>query len=334
MPAHITAADLKKLKANAEEMAAAKAALEKASGAEKRSKMASMVAWLKSHPHPDISQSRGADREAWLAKFMVHHARCRQSKKEILTSRETGRSTQKFQDVHMWAWEEMDLNMGAAKGKAWRESGLLPSEPCPLTKSTSDDLKVYIVPVAWQRMTDTELKNFVFATRAEATEKEFEALLPDEDDQPLVKDVKREPLSAAEQKAQADSQAMQAEQDFVKNITAHIQKLTAMECDSRGVQSMRATVVKTCQEKAKYTEQLSNDIDKHVKALMRLSSTFKTVASATFDHKGVSKLMETWGSAQATHTCLMERAAKFDLKPGKMKKQKTLGFEKSLVRIE
>ena len=118
MPAHIAAADLKKLKANAEEMAAAKAALEKASGAEKRSKMASMVAWLKSHPHPEISQPRGADREAWLAKFMVHQARCRQSKKEILTSRETGRSTHKFQDVHKWVWEEMGLNMGAAKGKA------------------------------------------------------------------------------------------------------------------------------------------------------------------------------------------------------------------------
>ena len=118
MPAHITAATLKTLALNPDELAAAKLSLEKCSPAEKRSKMARMVSWLKANPQPEVSSSRGADREAWLTKFLVHQSRCRQSKKEIQNVREIGRSSQKFEDIHKWAWEEMDKNMGAAKGKA------------------------------------------------------------------------------------------------------------------------------------------------------------------------------------------------------------------------
>ena len=329
MPAHITAADLKQMAANPEELAAAKLAIEKASPAEKRSKMGSMVSWLKANPQPEVSASRGADREKWLMKFMVHQSRCRLAKKEITSSREIGRASQKFHDVHKWAWEEMDLNMGAAKGNAWRQCGLLPTEACPLTKSTCEDLKVYVVPVAWQRMTDTDLKNFVFSCRSDASEKEFEQLQADaDDDQPLVK---KEPMTAAEQKVKKDIDEKLAEEEFVNRINVHLQKLTTLECEARSVQSKRAAVVKINKGKAKYTEFLSEDIDKHVKALMKLSSTFKTLASASYDRKGVGVLKQTWESAQASHTVLMEWADKFDLRAAKTKKQKTLMFPHKII---
>ena len=77
-----------------------------------------------------------------------------------------------------------------------------------------------------------------------------------------------------------------AEEEFVRRINQHIQHATTLECEARAVQSKRAAVAKTDHAKSKYTEQLSDDIDKHIKALARFSSTFKTVASATFDRKG------------------------------------------------
>ena len=109
----------------------------------------------------------------------------------------------------------------------------------------------------------------------------------------------------------------------MQGIPETLKKLTSMECQARAVQSKRASNIKEDANKAKYTQQLSDDVDKHVKALTKLSSTFKSVASDDYDEKGLPKLMETWRSAQSSHAELMDWAGKFDLKVASRKRQKT-----------
>ena len=62
-----------------------------------------------------------------------------------------GQEKEEIETEFWWAEEEMDKEIGAKKGKMWRESKKLNTRPDPVNKSTEDPYVEYCVPKSWTK---------------------------------------------------------------------------------------------------------------------------------------------------------------------------------------
>ena len=90
------------------------------------------------------------ERRKFLAAFVIHQLRCKKTEKKSVVSEGKSSTSEKFKELHWWAMEEMDKQMGEKKGLAWRQSGKLPKRPCPVTNSEEEHLVVYGIPKNWR----------------------------------------------------------------------------------------------------------------------------------------------------------------------------------------
>ncbi|CAK0792476.1 unnamed protein product, partial [Prorocentrum cordatum] len=113
----------------------------------KRGKMASMVHFLEKKP--DLVRQKNA------------------------TSTETVKETtsnlqQKIAQVHWWSADRMDREMGAAKAQHWRGGGKIKNRPDQLTGSTEKDHIEWCVPVSWEQLTESDLRELGIVVDMEA----------------------------------------------------------------------------------------------------------------------------------------------------------------------
>ena len=177
MPAKIPRVDLRLVAPSDEEVAAARAILAKSDDKTKRAMMSSFAHWMKANNEDDIAKTRGAERQVWLERFMVHSARFKASAKAATVSKNHSSEQATFVEYHEWAAEEMDINMGPRKGKAWRDAGFLKTSACPVTGSDDEWLRIYHVPKNWNRMKLADVQQVAMTTTTEdVTSDDFEAL--------------------------------------------------------------------------------------------------------------------------------------------------------------
>ena len=92
----------------AEEVAAARALLEH----NKKSKMASMVHWLRANPDPAIANSRGEQRQKYLEQWMIWSMRSKKAKTSSTNEQVTSVENSAFSDWHWCSVETMDTKLG------------------------------------------------------------------------------------------------------------------------------------------------------------------------------------------------------------------------------
>ena len=114
------------------ELDAAKKLLLASNDKQKKSKMQSMVHYLKANPDDAAAISRGDARQQYLVKFLVHQMRTKGTTKTASNERVLSSSDSSMSDLHWLAAEKMDDAVGKKKGEAWRKSGKLRSRPDPV----------------------------------------------------------------------------------------------------------------------------------------------------------------------------------------------------------
>eukprot|EP00959_Pyramimonas_sp_CCMP1952_P012674 268080-Pyramimonas_sp.AAC.1 len=173
MPAKIPSATLSALEPTKEELAEARKILAAASAKEKRSKLGSMMNFLKSNPDEAASSSRGQQREAYMAKFLVHQMRVKTASNTSTSSRTVGRNDEKG---IVWTWispEKMDTVLGPMKAQHWRDSKLLAWRPDSLTQSEDEAFREYKVPEHWEKMSEQDISKLLIESKGEATEEDL-----------------------------------------------------------------------------------------------------------------------------------------------------------------
>ena len=104
----------------------------------------SMMQWLNSNlalgDNYQAAESRGEDRRELLVKFNTLQQRAR--KNYCIPKRIASVSRERIEEVFTWNNEIMDKVMGGQRARALRDSGQIDWEPCPITGSTEDYMKV------------------------------------------------------------------------------------------------------------------------------------------------------------------------------------------------
>eukprot|EP00959_Pyramimonas_sp_CCMP1952_P209887 4391403-Pyramimonas_sp.AAC.1 len=150
------------------ELAAARSLLAGIDEKAKRSKMASMVHFLEKNPDLVASSSRGQQRQQYLQYFLVHQMRQKNATSTETVKETTSNLQQKIAQVHWWSADRMDREMGAVKAQRWRDSGKIKNRPDQLTGSTDKDHIEWCVPVSWEQLTESDLRELGIVVDMEA----------------------------------------------------------------------------------------------------------------------------------------------------------------------
>ena len=325
MPASLGSADLRKLGATSDEVKQAKELLNKLTDKEFKSKMNSLTAWVKAQGgDAEILSSRGDQRRQWLQNFCIHQSRVRVVKKTAVVSNEISEIKAKMSDVFFWAAEQMDQELGSMKGKAWRESGLLVSMPCPLTKSREPHLLTYVVPQAWERMTSADLENFKTYYESEATKDDEEKMkdarihmqgFVDDDEQPLVQ-VKQE---HAEKPRSEQEKAAEQLASFSASVKVNIQKFQSIEMTINDIHVARS---KTAERTKQYSETLAGDLEKLKKSVRAMISILQRAQTDTPRIEKVPEVQQKMQQLTDNFEELTTWASKLDLHKAPASKRK------------
>jgi hypothetical protein len=309
--------DLTRFKPSAEEMAGALAILAKAKPQETRSKMASMVQWLKAQPDKDVMESRGEVRQEYLAKFMVHQMRSKGGAKKVVT---THNVEIKDKSGTKWVWmsrETMDVKLGAKKGQHWRESGQLKVRDDLMTGSKDPDLIEYRVPKNFQEITDEDLKALCVAGEQEATEESL-ALVASASHclgpASTVSGDKVETKVKAEQESECDK--------LDKKIK-YLEDNPRLVYDEFTTMSVVAKEIKKNSEKEAskmiYAGALIQDVDKHIVQVIKLMRMLEKLLHTAPLKTEIPKLINALEVARTEHVKIVEWSTRFSLYEGPTK---------------
>ena len=119
----------------------------------------------------------------------------------------------------------------------------------------------------------------------------------------LEAQVKGEPLTPDELKAREA-------QEFLGDITKHIMKAQTTEIEAKAIIAKRASLDST---RAKYTDMLGNDLDRHHKVLLRLIGTMKKMVTETPEPNSIPTVVDSFKKMVSDHLELLQWAQKFDL---------------------
>ena len=159
--------------------------------------------------------------------------------------------------------------MGEMKSRSWRESGKLLSKADAVTGSLKEHHLVCRVPRNWERLSHEDFVSLSSQARHKLENKMRRCLRMPK--WTVEAQVKGEPLTPDELKAREA-------QEFLDDITKHIMRAQTMEMEAKVIIFKRASLDST---RAKYTEMLENDLDRHRKVLFRLIGMMKKVVTET-----------------------------------------------------
>eukprot|EP00428_Durinskia_dybowskii_P007738 CAMPEP_0170304954 /NCGR_PEP_ID=MMETSP0116_2-20130129/52833_1 /TAXON_ID=400756 /ORGANISM="Durinskia baltica, Strain CSIRO CS-38" /LENGTH=305 /DNA_ID=CAMNT_0010556969 /DNA_START=6 /DNA_END=924 /DNA_ORIENTATION=- len=263
----------------------------------KKSKMASMVHWLKSNPDEAIEKSRGEARQAYLMKFLVHQMRQKATTKTTTSKTTTSTTNQTSRDVFWWSAEKMNQELGTKKGESWRQSGKLRTRPDPVTNSSDPDFLEHAVPVEWTRLVTGEENTLSVTAEGEATEEDVGmADFAPEGTAPETA-VKSEPLTPEEE--------MQKQiEKITKDAPNELRRFQEFLLESK--------LLNTQIENMKYAETLAGDNTKHMAKLARAIKVIEMLVTGKAANKQeLPKLVDTMASLEAEHREIESWAEKF-----------------------
>ena len=157
-----------------EELKQARDILNGACNAAKRSKMASMVAFVKTLGGDDaILNSRGDERQEYLAKYVAMMEKRKATKSTIASTVSHDQRTAEVVQFHRWSRHQMEQEVGAKKAEGWISCGKLKMEPDRITGSTDPDCVEYIVPVSWTQETGESSNKQAWVGEDAATEEDL-----------------------------------------------------------------------------------------------------------------------------------------------------------------
>ena len=90
-----------------------------------------MLAYLKDNPCPSASSSRQEERQMWIDTSVVFQMQSKNKRSSFTTHVQVAKTD--MIDVHFWAKEQMQKELGPNRTRIWLDSGLLKHRPCPLT---------------------------------------------------------------------------------------------------------------------------------------------------------------------------------------------------------
>ena len=152
----------------------AREVLKGASKEQRTSKDNAMLAYLKDNPCPSASSSRQEERQMWIEKFVVLQMQSKSKSSNFTTQLQAAKTD--MIDVHYWAKEQMQKELGPNRTHILPGSGLLNNRPCSLTGQDSEWVREYRIPVDWSRMSNEDLKRWTLQVDGPAAEEEFEAM--------------------------------------------------------------------------------------------------------------------------------------------------------------
>ena len=315
-PAHLKV-DLGSVAPTPEEMEAARAILRGASNGQMKSRMASMVHFLKAAEDEKGQKSRGTDRQKYLEAFTVHQLRGKNTQKKMRSIENKTSKQGTFVDYLWWSEEKIIKEMGEVKGMAWitfKKPPLL-TRACRLTGSMEDKLKEFRIPIDWERMSIEDIQSMQVEATSDATDADLK-LLRDmapassggSADAPLFP-ADSGAATIKQEKLTPEEQDQKEAKEFKETISVYIREF--QECE------VRAGEMKSALQTNKYAEAILIDIDKHsakvtkvLRVLQRLQVT--TIPVTPENHHLVIQHME---NVRKEHRELNEHAVKFGLQP-------------------
>ena len=149
MPPKLASCSLNKIDPTREEIEDALALIRGASTEDQKKKRAlhsSMMQWLHKNKEEGDNEaaidSRKEEREANLIRFYALQARAKETTKKVESVRNLSKQTQRIVEMHEWAKETMDQELGRERAESLRASGRINFKPCPLTGSSAEHMKV------------------------------------------------------------------------------------------------------------------------------------------------------------------------------------------------
>ena len=324
MPASLPKASLRDLAPTVQEIEAARKIIQASSDKELKSKMTSFGAWLKQQEGEtgDIAASRGDQRKEWLALFLTHQSRAKQTQKVTSITKDVARKKEDFTDVFWWSMETMDKEMGPLKGSSWRSCGRLKKLACPLTGSNDDHLVIYAVPQHWKRMTHEDLITMRLQATSDTVATDFANMdelaaagSGDGDFLPLASGAEGSagglPRATIKQESFTPAELEEAERKvFLGSLKEKVMQINSYEVECKEVLKRQAELT---HDQQKYSAPLADDIEKHSRLLLKLNGLLKKCITETPRKESLAQLMKTFSSLVSSHASLKEMASKFEL---------------------
>ena len=176
MPAGLGAGRLGLLGPTPEEVEQAKLIIKQANPAQMRSKMSSMVQWLKSFPDSDVTTSRGAQRQQYLESFVVHQLRSKNQQKKSEHVTKKSHDNQAKAAKRFWNEERIVKELGPKKAAAIIGRSGAKYRPCRYTGSVDEELREYEVVSDEEAEITTDHNSWNISAAGDATEADMKMM--------------------------------------------------------------------------------------------------------------------------------------------------------------
>ena len=222
MPPKRKAAKISELALTDQEIEAAKTVLAAADKKKLASLKSSLTTFLAANPDDQINKDNKFDHK-FLVKFIAHQSRCADTTKASSSQRTISESKINYCDVKRMSAEKMDITLGPKKAQHWRT--MLKALPDSLSGSNDPDLQEYPVPNNWERMTTTDLKEFLMQFGGEPTSEEASKFLEMEGPSMDLMNAASESSGSGTQPTMIKSEPADQEQEQRKQLAMQIAKL-------------------------------------------------------------------------------------------------------------
>lgn len=173
MPAKIPAAKISDLKPSEAEVAEARKQLKNASAAQKRSKMASMMHFLKENPDSNVAEAKGEAKQRFLEAFICHQMKQKEIRKEKENTRKDEVEKASTNRDRWWSKEKMQIELGVKKAQSWIDSGLLEHRPDKITKEDGEWAREYNCVEDFQERINRKVDGFTIRATGDADEEDL-----------------------------------------------------------------------------------------------------------------------------------------------------------------
>ena len=264
-----------------------------------------------------------------LKRFETKFGKSRtEAKKELHSEKGIEHAKQKFTDVHSWNAFKMNKEMGKKTAMEWRASGKIVALPDPVTGSLEKHALRWQVPVAWERMSESDFKKFTLDITTEANADDIQKLatltagqiagsfssVPIKEE-PMVDKTPEEKMKQRVLDFEKESSLAAALRKF-QNIEIETTQMTTQALDTSG------------KSKSKFISMLGNDLKKnmvHIKDIIGILTGLvgkkKNIKSA----KHLPDLLESMDAVEQQHETNKGYGVKFGFKDisGKDNESKT-----------
>ena len=214
----------------------------KLTNSELKSKRQSSLSFAKQQTNAAaVTKTPGAEREALFVNYMVHGLRCKELNNTVSFVHSS--STCKIdteQDLEV-SEEMMDMTCGPKRAKGLRESGKVTWKPCPITGSSHEDMRLWIVPQKFTIRQSMDDKSNIVKSEGGMDDEEYTKMVLGEGAPACPVQVKEEkkPQTAEE----AESELKEQFTDKTK-LQAKLEMFQALELEATVLNATADTVRK------------------------------------------------------------------------------------------